>query len=33
MNDPRVAKMMDANDPIFDCTRMAFGGFRQLVHA
>ena len=33
MADPRTADLMDLENPPFDCTRMAFGGFRQLVHA
>lgn len=33
MADPRVKEMMDANRPIFDYKRMAFGGFKELVHA
>lgn len=33
MNDPRLSKMMDNDNPIFDCTRMAFGGFKPLVRA
>jgi uncharacterized protein YbaA (DUF1428 family) len=33
MADPRLAEMMAQDDPIFDMTRMAFGGFEQLVHA
>lgn len=32
MADPRLAAMMDPDDPIFDMTRLAFGGFEQLVH-
>lgn len=32
-NDPRMNEMMDESNPIFDCKRMAYGGFRQLVHA
>jgi len=31
--DPRMKDMMDMADPIFDCKRMAYGGFKQLVHA
>ncbi len=33
MADPRMAEMMDPNKPIFDFKRMAYGGFKQLVHA
>jgi len=33
MSDPRLAGMMDATRPIFDYKRMAYGGFRELVHA
>lgn len=32
MADPRLNNMMDAAKPIFDCKRMAYGGFRELVH-
>lgn len=31
MADPRISKIMDPNDPIFDHTRMAMGGFNELV--
>ena len=31
--DPRMKEMMDMANPIFDCQRMAYGGFKQLVHA
>ncbi len=31
--DPRMKEMMDLANPIFDCKRMAYGGFKQLVHA
>lgn len=31
--DPRMKDMMDMSNPIFDCKRMAYGGFKQLVHA
>jgi uncharacterized protein YbaA (DUF1428 family) len=31
--DPRMSEMMDASNPIFDFKRMAYGGFKQLVHA
>lgn len=30
--DPRLKEMMDMSNPIFDCKRMACGGFKQLVH-
>lgn len=33
MADPRLKAMMDADKPIFDYRRMAYGGFRELVHA
>lgn len=32
MADPRMAELMDPNDPVFDCDRMAYGGFQELVH-
>lgn len=32
-SDPRMSEMMDESNPIFDCKRMACGGFRPLVHA
>ena len=32
MADPRVKEMCDPNDQPFDCKRMAYGGFRTLVH-
>ncbi|MES2546885.1 MAG: DUF1428 domain-containing protein [Pseudomonadota bacterium] len=31
--DPRIKDMMDMTNQIFDCKRMACGGFNQLVHA
>jgi uncharacterized protein YbaA (DUF1428 family) len=31
MKDPRLAKMMDVKKMPFDCTRMAYGGFKVLV--
>jgi uncharacterized protein YbaA (DUF1428 family) len=31
MKDPRIAKMMDQNKPVFDMKRMAYGGFKVLV--
>ena len=33
MADPRLKGMMDADRPVFDHRRMAYGGFRELVHA
>lgn len=30
--DPRLAEAMDMENPIFECARMAWGGFSQLVH-
>ncbi len=33
MADPRLKEMMDPEQQIFDCKRMAYGGFKQLVHA
>lgn len=30
--DPRLKDVMDASGPVFDAKRMAYGGFRQLVH-
>ena len=33
MADPRMAPMMNAENPPFDCTRMAYGGFKLLVKA
>ena len=33
MADPRLAAMMDPENSPFDCKRMAYGGFRALVHA
>ena len=31
--DPRMQDMIDSSGKIFDCARMAYGGFKQLVHA
>lgn len=31
MEDSRMSCMMDDNNPIFDCARMAYGGFKELV--
>jgi uncharacterized protein YbaA (DUF1428 family) len=33
MADERMAKMMDMSNPVFDCKQMAYGGFKELVHA
>lgn len=33
MADPRIAKMMQGKKPPFDCTRMAYGGFKSIVKA
>ncbi|MGH2611052.1 MAG: DUF1428 domain-containing protein [Tepidiformaceae bacterium] len=33
MQDPRLAKMMDAKSMPFDVKRMVSGGFKGLVHA
>ncbi len=33
MADPRMAELMDPENPIFDCQRMAHGGFNEIVHA
>ncbi len=33
MADPRLSGLMDPDRPIFDSRRMAYGGFRELVHA
>jgi uncharacterized protein YbaA (DUF1428 family) len=33
MADPRLADMMDPANSPFDCKRMAYGGFKELVHA
>ena len=32
MADPRIKEMCDPDNPPFDCKRMAYGGFRELVH-
>jgi uncharacterized protein YbaA (DUF1428 family) len=32
MKDPRMAAMMDPNDPVFDVKRMTYGGFRIVVN-
>lgn len=31
MNDPRIKEMMEPGSQPFDCTRMAYGGFRTIV--
>ena len=33
MADPRMAEVMNTAQPLFDCKRMAYGGFQQFVHA
>ena len=33
MKDPRLASMGDPQSMPFDCTRMAWGGFKMLVDA
>lgn len=33
MADPRIAKMMDPSKMLFDCKRMAYGGFKVIVQA
>lgn len=33
MADPRLADLLNQPDPVFDMTKMAFGGFRSLVVA
>jgi len=33
MADPRMAELMAPNQHPFDCERMAYGGFKTLVHA
>ncbi|MCB1100318.1 MAG: DUF1428 domain-containing protein [Verrucomicrobiales bacterium] len=32
MADPRIAEMCEETQGVFDCKRMAYGGFRTLVH-
>jgi uncharacterized protein YbaA (DUF1428 family) len=32
MNDPRMAAMCEESGGLFDCKRMAYGGFKTLVH-
>jgi len=31
MADPRVGKLCDPSDPLFNCQRMVYGGFKTLV--
>ena len=31
MADPRMAEMCGATGPLFDCKRMAYGGFKTIV--
>ena len=31
MADPRIKEMCDPENPVFDYTRMAYGGFRSIV--
>jgi uncharacterized protein YbaA (DUF1428 family) len=33
MKDPRLASMMDPKNMPFDCTRMAYGGFKSMVES
>ncbi len=33
MADPRIREMCNPENPLFDYTRMAYGGFRQIVGA
>jgi uncharacterized protein YbaA (DUF1428 family) len=33
MADPRLQEMVEKDKPIFDYKRMAYGGFKELVHA
>jgi uncharacterized protein YbaA (DUF1428 family) len=33
MADPRIAELMNPDDPIFDYSRMAHGGFKEIVRA
>lgn len=33
MADPRLHEMMEGSEHPFDCKRMAYGGFKMLVHA
>jgi uncharacterized protein YbaA (DUF1428 family) len=31
MEDPRMKEMMESDLPLFDCKRMAYGGFQTIV--
>lgn len=33
MADPRMAALLDSQNPLLDFQRMAHGGFKELVHA
>lgn len=33
MADARMQEMMDPNDTTFDCSKMAYGGFKVIVNA
>jgi uncharacterized protein YbaA (DUF1428 family) len=33
MADPRIQEIMGSDRPLFDYKRMAYGGFKELVHA
>ncbi len=33
MADPRIHALMDPENPVMDCARMAYGGFRVIVEA
>ncbi len=33
MEDPRMLKMCAETEGIFDCKKMAYGGFKSVVHA
>lgn len=33
MADPRMASMCEQTGPLFDCKRMAYGGFKTIVSA
>lgn len=33
MADPRLQEMCDKDNPLFEYTRMAYGGFRNIVEA
>ncbi len=33
MADPRIGAMCDEVKAVFDCSKMAYGGFKTLVHA